>query len=123
MEFGDGCIGEFVKYKYGINNGEVKCRDRANTCDRALCECDAKFAREHNGAKGVYTDKYHMFWSTSEGYDMWDPENDPAACPRDGSGPYEPECCGGGDGPFVLYNAARKACCADGRVVADAAQC
>jgi hypothetical protein len=123
MEFGETCIGEFVKYRYGYQNNEVKCRDGANTCDRALCECDAKFAKEHSGAKDVFTNQYHMFWSTTDGYNMWDPENDPAACPRNGGGVYEPKCCGGGAKPYVLYNAARKYCCDSGRVVSDLAQC
>ena len=26
MEFGEMCIGEFVKYKYGYKNGEAVCR-------------------------------------------------------------------------------------------------
>lgn len=123
MKHGEMCIGEFVKYRYGYRQGEVQCRDGEDTCDRALCECDAMFAKAHVAKKDVFDVKYHMFWSTSEGYEMWDPENDPAACPRNGGGPYEPECCGGGAKPYVLYNAARKAFCDDGRVVADVAQC
>ena len=59
----------------------------------------------------------------NQGYNMWDPENDPAACPRNGGGVYEPQCCGGGAKPFVLYNAARKYCCDNGRVVTDLSQC
>ena len=66
MTHGDTCIGEFVQYRYGIRNGDIQCRDGVDSCDRALCECDAKFAREHVGAKDVFTEKYHMFWSTSE---------------------------------------------------------
>jgi len=123
MTHGDTCIGEFVKYKYGVNSGDVKCRDQPDTCKRALCECDAKFAREHNAAKDVFDMQYHMFWSTSNGYQMWDPANDAAACPRHGNGVYEPACCGGSGTPFTLYNGARKACCADGRVVRDANDC
>merc|ERR1712193_197261 len=45
MKFGETCIGEFVKYRYGIRQGQVSCRDGAGTCDRALCECDALLAR------------------------------------------------------------------------------
>jgi len=123
MKFGDTCIGEFVKYRYGYRNNEIQCRDGEDSCDRALCECDAKFAREHVGAKDVFTNKYHMFWSTSDGYPMWDPENDKSQCPRNGGGVYEPECCGGGSVPFVLYNSANKSCCDDGRVVKDVSQC
>merc|ERR1712176_730368 len=54
MEFGDQCIGEFVKYRYGVKNNEVECRDRVNTCERALCECDARFAHDHVAKKDVF---------------------------------------------------------------------
>lgn len=125
MEHGDSCIGEFTKYRYGIVNGEAVCRDRGNTCKRSLCECDAKFAREHAGATHVFDNKYHMFWSTNNGGEMWDPANDDGACPRGGGGAYDPQCCAPEDGlgPALLYNAEAKACCSDGRVVADASQC
>ena len=125
MTFGDQCIGEFVKYRYGIKNGEVTCKDAGNTCDRALCECDAKFAREHVGQTGVFDEKYHMFWSTNNGGAMWDPANDSDACPRGGGGVYDPQCCidDAGEGAALLYNAATKACCSDGRVVQDASAC
>ena len=39
------------------------------------------FAREHPAAKDVFQNKYHMFWSTTSGYEMWDPKNDASACP------------------------------------------
>ena len=66
MTHGDTCIGEFVQYRYGYRQGEVACRDPANSCDRALCECDAQFAKAHNAAKDVFTNEYHMFWSTTD---------------------------------------------------------
>ena len=34
-----------------------------------------------------------MFWSSTYGHKMWDPQNDPEACPRGGAGPYDPQCC------------------------------
>merc|ERR1719411_1607657 len=54
MTHGDTCIGEFVQYRYGYRQGEVACRDPANSCDRALCECDAQFAKAHNAVKDVF---------------------------------------------------------------------
>jgi len=126
MKHGDSCIGEFVKYRYGYKNGDAVCKDGANTCKRDLCECDALFARKHNAQKDVFDSKYHMFWSTSDGYPMWDPKTNPDEhCPRGGGGVFEPECCqpADGEGPAVLYNSAVKACCSDGRVVADVSQC
>ena len=46
-----------------------------------------------------------MFWSTTG----WNPEEN---CPSGSGGPYDPQCCGKDDGPFALYNAASKQCCA-----------
>jgi len=131
MEYGDLCIGELVQYQYGITdiygNEEVYCKDGKNTCDRAICECDAKFAREHQPVTSVFDNKYHMFWSTNNGGVMWDPENNPDACPRGHGGghglPNQPECCGGYGKPYILYNANRKVCCADGRVANEATGC
>jgi len=125
MQHGDSCIGEFTRYRLRYDNGEPVCKNQAGSCERALCECDAKFAREHVAQTGVFDNKYHMFWSTNNGGAMWDPANDDAACPRGGGGPYDPECCAPADGtgPALLYNAATKACCSDGRVVTDASQC
>ena len=54
---------------------------------------------------------------------MWDPANDSSQCPRNGGGVYDPQCCGGNGIPFTLYNAARKACCSDGRVVRNVSEC
>merc|ERR1711892_415488 len=65
MTHGETCIGEFVKYRYGYKNGAPICKDNAGTCGRSLCECDAMFAEQHVGAKDVFQDKYHMFWSTN----------------------------------------------------------
>ena len=42
--YGDQCIGEFYAYDYSTNNGNSVCNDDADTCNRALCECDRKFA-------------------------------------------------------------------------------
>ena len=97
------------------------CVNQASTCERrALCECDAKFAREHAGRTGVFDVKYHIFYST-----QWDTVNDVAACPRGGGGVRHPYCCitEDGTGPTPLYNAAIKACCFDGHVVNHVSLC
>lgn len=122
MEYGNTCIGEFVKYRMNYAGGEPQCRNSANSCERSLCECDKQFAAAHNAVKDVFDRQYHMFWSTNDGGEMWDPQNDPNACPTGGVGPYDPQCCQAADGlgPFALYNAMTKECCADGRV---AVQC
>ena len=120
MIHGDLCISEFISYLLEFTNGEPVCGDQAGTCQRALCECDAKFAREHAGQTGVFDIKYHKFYSTT-----WDPVNDDAACPRGGGGVRDPQCCTpkDGTGPALLYNAAIKDCCSDGRVVNHGSLC
>lgn len=102
--FGDDCIGEFKRYRYGEKNGDKFCKDTPDTCKRALCECDLQFAKEHVRTKDVFDDKYHMFWSVSG----WEPKEQ---CFPQGTPPYIPKCCGVPGNPFVLYNAANKYCC------------
>ena len=93
--YGDMCIGEFVQYKYGIKGGQVKCRNKDNSCDRALCECDRQFAIAHASARQVYTNDYHAFWSELG----WDPEGQ---CQKGGNGKGgNPQCCGGGTTAYV----------------------
>lgn len=120
MIHGDLCISEFISYTLEYTNGEPVCGDQAGTCKRALCECDAEFAREHAGQTGVFDVKYHKFYSTT-----WDPVNDDAACPRGGGGVRDPQCCTpkDGTGPALLYNAVIKDCCSDGRVVNHGSLC
>jgi len=119
LTYGEMCIGEFVRYKMKITNGNVQCRDQADTCGRALCECDHLLARKHVAKKDVFDSRYHMFWSTNEGGEMWNPVEDPHYyCPSNGGGPYTPECCQNEakTSPFVIYNAETKKCCPDGTV-------
>ena len=44
-QFGEMCIGEFVRYGLNMRQGGPVCSDDASTCGRALCECDKKFAQ------------------------------------------------------------------------------
>ena len=68
---GEQCIGERVAYKVKFRKrGEITCRDSADTCERALCECDAQFARDHKDVNDVFNLSYHLFWSDSG----WTPE-------------------------------------------------
>lgn len=123
MEFGETCIGEFIRYRFGYTEDkEITCRDKANSCERSLCECDARFARDHFAKKDVFDPQFHMFWSTNDGGVMWDPEDN---CPRGGGGPYLPKCCAprDGNGPFLLYNGESRHCCPDGRIVLDPRHC
>ena len=80
--YGEMCIGEFVEYNFNIS--KQKCRDDAGTCGRALCECDAMFARNHVDAVGVYNEDYHMFYSQTG----WDGESQ---CLSSTGGAVEPQ--------------------------------
>lgn len=56
-QHGDMCIGEFVSYRrprtttilneLGVEETHKVCRDSPDTCERALCECDLQFAKDH----------------------------------------------------------------------------
>merc|ERR1739838_490444 len=113
MTHGNECIGEFVEYDFNLAGGEATCNDSAGSCERSLCECDAMFAKKHVEATDVYTDDYHIFYST------WDPETQ---CSRNG-GSGDPQCCGGENDAFVLYNANNKQCCPDGSVINNGELC
>jgi len=123
-EHGDQCIPEFVRYRYGLKNGNAVCRDSAGSCERSLCECDAMFAEQHVAEKDVFTEKYHMFWAEGAGYSFWDPQ-DGQSCQPHGTVPVEPTCCQAEtqDGPFRLYNRLTKKCCSDGRIVLENQDC
>jgi hypothetical protein len=107
QEHGETCIGEFTKYKFNLSGAHPVCKDQVDTCKRAICECDAMFAREHNIHKGEFSFKYHGFWAENNGYDQWVPED---KCERHG-GPSVRECCGGNGNPFRLYNTNNQDCC------------
>lgn len=113
MEFGNECIPEAVKYKWFVNeNGIAKVREAPGTCERALYECDNMYATRlrDSGAMSVFTTDYHGFWSTTGFNHKTDCEKRP--------GQSVPECCGGYDKPYFLYNTlnTNKQCCADGTV-------
>ena len=49
MTYGNECIPEFHRYRYGLDEqGTMQCKEEANTCERALCECDMHFAKERS---------------------------------------------------------------------------
>ena len=45
QRFGETCIGEFVRYGMDMVNEYPVCTDAGDSCGRALCECDKKFAQ------------------------------------------------------------------------------
>ena len=94
---GDQCVSQAVQYKYGETEvwrdkyGEIQgdkfCKDALGSCDRALCECDLAFAKDHVAQTQVFHTDYHLFWSTLQ--DGWLPEKN---CPRGGGKPLISEC-------------------------------
>lgn len=117
-EYGEECIGEFVKYKYGISGPDVVCKDNPirsseHGCKRKLCECDAMFAREHAPVADIYNKDYNVFYTTVG----W--TQDQCTTPP---GDRDPECCGTKTMPSILYNANRFECCS-GNDVKPLGQC
>merc|ERR1711935_1273232 len=82
--------------------------------DRAIFECDKMYASElaASNALETWTTDYHGYWSTT-GFDYKDGES----CKKR-PGNSVPECCGGQDKPYFLYNVLNpnKQCCADGTI-------
>jgi len=116
LEFGSECIPERVKYEWTVgNNGEVKSKKAApGTCKRALFECDKMYATalRDEDALAVFTTDYHGFWTTT-GFDYKSPDS----CVKR-PGEAVPECCGGHDKPYFLYNTLNPnlKCCLDGTI-------
>ena len=40
MTYGDTCVPELKRYKFTLSENSLQCRNRAGSCERALCECD-----------------------------------------------------------------------------------
>ena len=120
--FGPDCIGEFTKYKYGYENDLVVCKNKPNTCDRALCECDALFAKVHVAAKDVWTSDHHLFYSTTD--PAWEGPDNTDQCVSNPGAPVM-ECCTNQDisSPFIWYNSNNKQCCPDGTVIENGQFC
>ena len=75
MKHGETCLGEFTKYKFGLNNNDYQCKNSAGECSRDLCECDLAFAKAHAQVTNVYDVKYHAFWGPNNGFDKEDESN------------------------------------------------
>lgn len=128
LRFGDECIGEFVKYNYELvgppKTGKAVCKNKTdgkgdkgdeNRCKRALCECDAQFAKAHDAVKDVFDKQYHTFWSSMDAGAAWDPAAGDG-CLAAGNGPVDHKCCGVVDGPHTIFNSNKKDCCLNGEV-------
>jgi len=62
MEHGDECIPEFKSYRFLPEQGQIQCKNKAGTCERALCECDNLLARSHTIAAEQWDIQYHTFY-------------------------------------------------------------
>ena len=98
------------------------CKDDANTCHRALCECDLAFAKNSAPVVSVWDEDYHAFWSKRPG--GWD-ENDYDNNCVNNPGSADMQCCTNSDKttPYLWYNENNKQCCSDGSVKEDGASC
>lgn len=112
-EFGEDCISEMIRYKF--NKADATCKDTAGSCERSLCECDRMFAFEIAGVdkSTIDTNKWGFFSD-------FDRDTD---CVRTGGGNGNRQCCWSGEGPFTLYNANSKQCCANGRPISFGKTC
>jgi hypothetical protein len=106
-EYGEQCIGEFVRYqwKYSSKAQDFISRNDVNTCGRALFECDLKFVKDTFDNKDAYSDDFHAFYSQT-GFDHESDES----CPAGGSVPVDHECCGGNGNPFYWIGLNKKQC-------------
>jgi len=130
-EHGDSCLPEMVKYTWKTVLNVPTCLNPTNSCDRALCECDKKFAKEHAEQKDIYDDKFHLFWSPGL---EWDPIAK-GSCPKvprpdnnnggkgGNSNHSQIKCCGGEGNPFVHYDARQRMCCDNGKTSDNAVGC
>lgn len=114
MAHGSECVPEMKKYKfYSSNDDQVQCRNKAGTCERALCECDNMFARTHTKASESWNINFHTFWGG------W---NSPNSCKKHpkipGSRSLPKSCCNNPkkSSYYSLYTITRQECCSNGEV-------
>ena len=111
------CLSELVTYTHKTLNSEKYCTNDANTCGRAICECDLAFAKAHAQVASAVQIQY-SFWFGS--FDWTDQDN----CSTNNYVepftmmpiPADWQCCTNSDTTksFFLYNANTQKCCTDG---------
>lgn len=113
MEHGDDCVGELVKYKFQVVGDQVQCKNKANTCERSLCECDNLLARTHVLASESWNIQYHTFWGN------WDYKQECFHPKSPGSRATQNKTCCNNEkrtSSFALYAPDRQECCSNGEV-------
>merc|ERR1712210_444992 len=81
----------------------------SKSAETTLELASAPFAKAHVGAKDVWNNDYHMFWSTT-GWDM------DTGCVSSSGGSVDPQCCSTDTSAASIFNAYTKECCANGTV-------
>lgn len=109
-KFGDTCTGEFYTYDVNFDLGYAVCRNKPNSCERGLCECDKMFSYSHDRVTHEYSSSLNHYTNT------FDPNK---RCILNNGGGSEPKCCSNllMTKPFKLYNSLANECCSDGSVV------
>ena len=54
MTYGDTCVPELKRYKFTLSENSLQCRNRAGSCERALCECDHMLGTSSKFCYGVH---------------------------------------------------------------------
>lgn len=95
-----------AKYVARKRRGQYYCKDEANTCERALCECDIQFAKT-SGAIG-------NTWSK----DNWAQKGfDSSTCEKQQGGNFDGQCCFDDNYLAQWYNANKMCCQSDGAIL------
>jgi len=112
MTYGDTCVPELKRYKFTLSSNSLQCRNRAGSCERALCECDHMLARTHVTASEKWDIQYHTFWGG------WDYQQSCEHPKSPGLRSMQKGCCNNQKSTsyFSLYAIDRQECCQDGEV-------
>ena len=94
----------------GYYKVEAHCTNDANTCERAICECNVAFVKAFVAVKDNYNEQYHTLYGNFDSTDQ-------ANCPSSSSSANN-QCCNNADksSNFKWYNADKQQCCNDGSV-------
>ena len=110
---GDRCLGDNVQYSNAVGWNSSKFESfctfhDADTCERAICECDKAFFNALFAVKESYNQQYHTFYGNFDSTDQ-------ANCPSSFSSSNK-NCCNNADKStsFKFYNANKQQCCNDG---------
>ena len=114
----DRCISDNVDYMHMYDTSKAKpyCTNDANTCERAICECDVAFAEALSAVTNVYNQQYSHVYGNFDATGNCLSGFGPAGSGSAGPGSADKQCCNNADKStsFKLYNAKNQMCCPDG---------